>query len=32
MAAGALAHWGDRDLADLARLMRRFADDLMKMP
>jgi len=31
-AAPILARWSEQDLADLVRLMRRFADDLMTLP
>jgi hypothetical protein len=32
MASVLFAKWGQRDLQDLARLMRRFADDLQSLP
>jgi DNA-binding MarR family transcriptional regulator len=32
MAAVIFANWRERDLQDLARLMRRFADDLQRVP
>jgi DNA-binding MarR family transcriptional regulator len=32
MAAVLFAKWSQRDLQDLARLMRRFADDLQALP
>jgi DNA-binding MarR family transcriptional regulator len=32
MAAVLFARWSKRDLQDLARLMRRFADDLQALP
>ena len=32
LAGNALAGWSEHDLADLARLLRRFADDLMHRP
>jgi DNA-binding MarR family transcriptional regulator len=32
LAGSALAGWSERDLADLARLLRRFADNLMHRP
>ena len=32
LARTALAGWSERDLKDLARLLRRFADDLLHRP
>jgi hypothetical protein len=32
MATVLFANWSKRDLQDLARLMRRFADDLQSLP